>query len=447
VADGGLGVGMIRRPQPPTHAELRTLNGIQLAVALAVCLPGVLIALSFGRTGAVTAIILASLPITILQIPGHIVLTRDMRFDRKLAIDLGAQASFHLFSVVAVALGAGVWGLAAGSIVRAVVGTLLTAALSLGLIAPSLQGWRAFGNLVRFGLSFQASSFTFLAREQGINIVVGVVAGVATLGIWTFTKQIFQLPALAFTSLYVVGFPAMSNLLARGEDPAPIILRTVRRAAIVGTLVFPVFAAASPELITSLFGEQWREAAYIVPFICLSTLILGSIAVAATSYLSAAGRPGVVAWASASLGVVWIAGAAALLPVIGVVAIGVANLAGALVEAVILDRATRRTAGVATYRPLLRPLAVTLVAGSAGWLLCTSGPSGLWIALAAAALTLALSLIGLWILCGEALKDAIRLALGTVHSVILSLRSTRRSSFSRIPGPVDGNPAHGEPAA
>jgi polysaccharide transporter, PST family len=445
LADGGLGVGMIRRVQPPTRAELQTLNGIQLAVACAVCVPGVLIALEFGRTGAVTAIMLVSLPITILQTPGRIVLSREMKYDRKLAIDCGAQASFQLFSVAAVALGAGVWGLATGTVVRAVVGTLLTSALSIGLVAPSLRRWRAFGEQVRFGLSFQASSLTYLAREQGLNIVVGLVAGVATLGIWTFTNQIFQLPSLAFTSLYVVGFPAMSNLLARGEDPAPVILRTVRRAAVIGAFVFPAFAAAGPELIPSLFGEKWQDAALILPFICLSTLLLGSIAVAATSYLAAAGRPGIVAWASASLGVVWIVVTAALLPVIGVVAIGVGNLAGAIVEALILDRATLRIAGVAPHRPLQRPLAVAFVAGTAGWLVCTTGPGGLWIALAAAALTLVLTAIGFLIAYREPLWDAVDLALGTVSSAMHTFRRTGGPS-SRTPGPAPGEAAHGEPA-
>lgn len=50
LADGGLGAGMIRRPQPPTRDELRTINGIQLALALAICLPAAGIALSLGRT-------------------------------------------------------------------------------------------------------------------------------------------------------------------------------------------------------------------------------------------------------------------------------------------------------------------------------------------------------------------------------------------------------------
>jgi len=418
LADGGLGAGMVRRREPPTRTELRTLNGIQLALALAFCIPAAAIALGFGQTGAVTAIMLCSLPITMLQTPGRIVLYRDMKYDRQLVIDFGAQATYQVFCVVSVALGAGVWGLATGSIVRAVVGTVLTAMLGIGLGVPSLRGWRKYGSLVRFGLKFQASWFTWVAREQGINIVVGTVAGIASLGVWTFTNRIFQLASIAFGSLFTVGFPAMSNLLARGEDPAPVIARTVRRSAIAATFVFPPFAAACPELIPGLFGEQWRTSADIVPFICLSTLILGSIAVASTSYLSAAGRPGAVAWASAAFGVIWIAVTAVLLPSVGVTAIGIGNLCGALAESAVLDVLTQRAVGIAPHRPLLKPLAVAVVGGTLGWLLCTSGPSGLLIAFASAALTLTISAFGLWLLCRRDLHDAVDLVGGAFRSVL-----------------------------
>jgi O-antigen/teichoic acid export membrane protein len=428
LADGGLGAGMVRRPEAPTQAELRTMNGIQLALTCAICLPAFVVALFFGRTGAITAVMIISLPIMMLQTPGRIVLTRDMRYDRQLAIDFGSQASSQIFAVVAVILGAGVWGLAFAAIVKAVVGTALTGAMSIGLQMPSLRGWRSYGGLIRFGLSFQASWFMFVAREQGLNIVIAAVAGVTTLGLWTFTNRIFQLPLVAFSSLYVVGFPAMSNLLARGEDPGPIILRTVRRAAIAGTFIFPLFAASSPELIPSVFGEQWRDAASIVPFICLSTLILGSINVAATSYLAASGRPGLLVWSTASLGVVWLGVTAALLPAIGVTAIGAGNLGGALVETAILTVATRRTAGVYPHRPLLRPLGVALVAGTLGWVLCVSGPSGLWIAIASGALTIALCAIGLWAVCRKDLDETIRLITGTMQSVVPRPPRLRRPS-------------------
>ena len=94
--------------------------------------------------------------------------------------------------------------------------------------------------------------------------------------------------------------------------------------------------------------------------------MLGSVSVGAWSYLNAVGRPGVVAWATASFGIVWIPTTAVLLPVFGLAAIGVGNLIGALVEVWLLDRATRQSANVTPYRPLVEPLLVSVVAGGPG---------------------------------------------------------------------------------
>ena len=246
LADGGLGSGLVRRTEAPHRWELRTLMGIQLAIALAICLPVAAIALSFGPEGAVMAVMVAALPIGMLQMPGRVVLARSMRFDRQAVVDFVSQTSFYVFSVVAVALGAGVWGLAIGTVVRAVVEVVTTGALSIGLLLPSLRRWREFGELSRFGLRFQATPLAYIGREQILNAVTAAIAGVAVLGLWSLASRLAQVPTLAFRSLWAIGYPAMSNLIANGEDVGPIILRTVRRAAIMGALVFPVFAAYEP---------------------------------------------------------------------------------------------------------------------------------------------------------------------------------------------------------
>jgi O-antigen/teichoic acid export membrane protein len=425
LADGGLGAGMVRRPEAPTRAELRTLNGIQLVLSLALCLPVAAVALAeFGHTGAVTALMIISLPITTLQTPGRITLTRGMQFDRQVIADTGSMVISQVVTVIAVVLGAGVWGLASGAVVKALTGTAIINRLSTGWQWPSLRGWRKFGPILAFGIKFQASFYTFLAREQGLNIVLAVTVGVVPLGIWTFTNRIFQLPSLMFNSLYVVGFPAMSNVLARGEDIGPIILRTVRRTAIVGTFIFATFGATSPVLIPVVFGAKWEDAASIVPFISLSTLMLGSISVSAASYLPAVGRPGIVAIASACLGVVWLSVTAALISSIGVAAIGIGNLAGSLAEAIVLNAATKKSAGVAPYRPLVRPLAVALVSGGLGWLICFEGPQNVVTALAGASLTLAFATVGLWLTCREDLADTVRLASESLRKAVPQLRKT-----------------------
>jgi O-antigen/teichoic acid export membrane protein len=419
ISDGGLGAGMIRRHDPPSRAELRTLNGIQLVIAATIVAPVCLIAAGFGRTGVVTAIMILSLPITMLQTPGRVVLARNMLYDRQAAVDSTGQASFYIFAVATVALGADVWGLAIATVVRATVSTALISVLSIGFLTPSLRGWRGFGPLVGFGLRFQATPLLYVLREQGVNAVTAVVGGLGVLGLWTLASRLIQVPILAFTSLYTVGFPAMSRILAGGEDPGPIILRVVRRASIVATLVFPGFIAASPALVPALFGAEWSDAAYVLPFVALSTVILGSISVGALSYLNAAGKPGIVAIATATFGVIWVVLTACLLPSLGIEAIGVGNLIGALVEAVILDRATRNAAGVAPYRPIVRPVAVAVVAGTVGWMACISAPDELLIAVGAGALGFLLSAGGLLVLCRRDLQDTIQLATGVVGPMLL----------------------------
>ena len=286
---------------------------------------------------------------------------------------------------------------------------------------------------VRFGLSFRAAA-TRPAVSRVSTSLIGAVAGVGPLGIWTFTNRIFQLPSLAFNSLYIVGSPRCRISLAPREDAAPMILRTIRRAAIAATFVFPAFAAASPELIPSVFGESggMRQTSSVhLPLDPHSGVDRRGF-----DELPLRCRPA----GSRRLGV-------------GLPRSGVDWSNGAAPSRHRSSRDRRRKscrclgrsfdsrsrnaaeAGVAPYRPLLRPLAVALVAGSAGWLLCTSGPSGLWIALAAAVLALVLSWIGLWILCGKALKDAVGLALGTVSSAMPSSRRTGRSSSSRPRAP------------
>jgi O-antigen/teichoic acid export membrane protein len=422
LADGGLGAGLVRRPEAPTRAELRTMNGIQLALALAVCLPAAGIALGFGRTGAVTALMVLSLPITALQGPGRVTLSRTMRYDRLLVADAGSRVISQALAVAAVVLGAGVWGLAGGAVLQAVIATVVINLLSTGFQMPSLRGWRGFGGLVRFGVKFQAGWYAILAREQGMNILIALVAGIGPLGIWTLTNRIFQLPSLTFSSLYVVGFPAMANVLARGEAIGPIILRTVRRAAVAGTLIFATFAAVSPKLIPAVFGARWQDAALIIPLICLSTLLHGSVAVAASSYLSAAGRPGIVAVASGCLGVIWLATTAALLPSIGVAAIGIGNLAGSLVDVAILNAATKRISGVAPCRPLIRPLAVALLGGGLGLLLCVEGPDGLLTAVVAGVFTFVFCALGLLVVCRKDLADIVQLSVASFRSAMPRLR-------------------------
>ena len=149
---------------------------------------------------------------------------------------------------------------------------------------------------------------------------------------------------------------------------------------------------------------------------------------ATVGYLEAFGRPGLVAWATGAFGVVWIAVTAPLLDVVGVTAIGVGNLCGALVEVVLLTRATARSAGVVPYRPLLLPLLVAVISGCLGWVVCAMGPPALWTAVGAGLLTTSLAVAGLLLVCPRDLKEVLGLATETVQSILPGRRKPSRGA-------------------
>jgi hypothetical protein len=65
------------------------------------------------------------------------------------------------------------------------------------------------------------------------------------------------------------------------------------------------------------------------------------------------------------------------------------------------------------------------VGGTAGWLACSAGPSGLATALVAGAFTLTLCLAGLFLTCRDDLRDTLRVA-GVALAAVAS--RTRRAA-------------------
>src|SRR5687768_10122515 len=63
LSDGGLGSGLIRRPESPTRAELRSVLALQLSLTLAIAIVVGSVGSFFGTAGAVVAVMLCGLPI------------------------------------------------------------------------------------------------------------------------------------------------------------------------------------------------------------------------------------------------------------------------------------------------------------------------------------------------------------------------------------------------
>jgi len=417
LADGGLGSGLIRRERPPSRAELSSALGLQLTLTTALAGIAAAVGLAVGGAGLVVALMMIGLPIAALQTPGRVVLSRALRFRAMATVEGLGVLTYYLWAVGGVLAGLGVWALASAVVVRAVVSAGGIVRVSgLGLLGPSYRKVRELKPVIAFGIRFQAVSLTGMVREQGLNAGIAAIAGVATLGLWTLTKRLLELPVLIFEPLHRVSFPLLSRMLSQHQDPARLLDRSVAVAGTASGLVLVGLAASAPELVPAVFGEQWRDVAVILQWVCAALLVAGPISVAGVGFLYAAGSPSVVLRATALHTVVLFGVTFALLPSIGPAAIGMGSLAGAVVDAGVMAHGIRRWS---TARPLLS-LAPTLVvataAAAAGLAVTEAAAPGLAAGIAGG-LTATVAYLGLLLVVRRAvLFDTVRLIVDALRT-------------------------------
>lgn len=417
-ADAGIGAGLIRGRHVPEREDLGAFLGLQVAISLVCVALTAIVALPLGQVGRVTTLMVLSIPIAAFRSPAVVVFERDLRYQRLVLVELAETVVFYCWAIATVLIGWGVWGLASATPVRATFGALLLNILSpAGFVRPLLS-WKRVRNLLGFGVQYQAVAAVGLIRDQGLNVGIAAIAGVAVLGLWSLAYRILQLPFLLFDSVWRVSFPAMSRLIAAGEDTAPLINRGLALAGVVTGGMLCVLVGSTPSLIPSVFGHQWVEAGGIVPWAALGLMFAGPVSVATAGYLYAIGDSTSVLVSAALHTLAWLAVALPLLHVLGVRAVGLGWLVASIVEAAVLARSTRQHIPIEVMSALAMPAALASIGALAGWMTSTSlGPTFVS-AVAGAVVAGALYLAGILALRRRALFDTLLLTRRAVMALV-----------------------------
>lgn len=430
LTDGGLGAGLIRRAQPPSHAELAAVNGVQLAltvVLVAICAG---VALLIGRDGFVIAVMTAALPIMALKLPSSIVLERELRYRVIATVDVVEAVAFYAWALTTVALGMGVWGFATGVVVRAIAGTSTMARLGpVGLMRPRWSFDRV-RPLLRFGAQFQGNVMVAFARDQGLNVGIAAIAGIATLGVWNLAWRVLQMPLMVFATLGRIGYPTMARLLGSGQDPRPVIERgTAAIAVVTGVVMVAVtgFAPALPVLV----GDSWDAVPAVILWAGIATIAVHPLQLTSKGYLFAAGAGGAVIVSTALGAAVWLGVALPLVPELGAPAAGLGWCASAVAQLAYLVPRTARESGAAIVSHLAVPTVAGVAAAAAGWLAADAAGRSLgagFLGLAAGELLLLTALV---LLARGAVRDT-----RTVLGDALGSMRRRRPAAATVPAPA-----------
>jgi polysaccharide transporter, PST family len=417
--DAGLGAGMLRWPDSPTRTELSDLVGVQLILGGSLAVVVGAVAAQFGSSGLVVAVMLLAVPVTAFQTPGRVLFMRGVRFERLSIVDGIANIGFYVWAIATVAAGLGVWGLATATIARAMIGTVLIWIVGEpGIVHPTLHHPGRLRPLAGFGLRFQGSYGIFVLREIVVNLLTASIAGVQALGLWSLARRLIEVPYVMVGSLERVVFPAMTHIMRGGGDPAPVVERSARVVSVIAAIGTATFAGLVPPLIPEVFGGEWTEVGEIVPWATAAVLFLAGAGVVAAGYLMAADRTQDTLRAVFAGAVVWIAVTAGLLPVFGVVGVGMAMFAGLVVESGLYVHATHRSCGAR----VARHVSPTVLVGAAG--IAVGGILGVELEPSVAAgflagtAALATTLVGLLAFCRPALFDAIAQTRANVRRIV-----------------------------
>jgi O-antigen/teichoic acid export membrane protein len=340
---GGLGAALLQRREPPRRSELEGVVTTQVILGVAIGVVIAAIAAPLGTTGLVTAIMVWSLPISALRTSSVVLTERQMQYGPIVVAEVLETAVYAVIAIVSVLLGAGVYGVAAAAVVRAVVGTgYMLAAVPDGLVRPRLN-WSEVRPLLSFGAQFQAAAVIGVGRDEGLNVGLAALGSLSLLGFWGLAQRVLQIPFLLFEALWRVSFPALARLTDAGDDVKELLGRTSSSLSIGVGLVLVALAASAQDVVPLVFGEHWSPTATSVALPCLGLLLSGPVSVVSAGFLYANGDARTVLNAMIASSIV------VIVVSLGIVAIddvtwapGVGLLLGSLVEAAFFLVAMRR---------------------------------------------------------------------------------------------------------
>lgn len=367
-ADAGLGPALIRRAEAPGKEEFRAVAGFQLSVAT-------VLALVFGvaaffidlTTLRVAAVMMASVPFYVWRTAGAVEFERLLAYRPLATIEIVETLVYQAFAIGTVLAGAGVWGVAAASFVRALTGTLLISRRSsFGIIRPRWS-WPTVRPLLRFGRDLQGGIAVTLARDNLFNIIVTSMAGLSVLGFWSLAYRLLQPITLMFDAISRVAFSALSRLVETDQrgDPTPI-RNAVRIIAIASAFMLSLLVAAAPNSVGLVFGEDWHPVTRVLPMLCLGIYLSSPVLITAGNYLYALGRSRAVLVLVSASAVAALGGTAAGYELFGIEGLGLGLVLGGLVEIAMLGASLDPTRRAALLRPLLGPLVAGGVASALG---------------------------------------------------------------------------------
>ncbi len=290
-------------------------------------------------------------------------LHRAMKVSTYERIELLGQITSVLTVLVWLLIEPTVWALVAGFVAQ----RLVRLALSF-MIAERRDRFgierAAFQEIFDFGKWILLSSLVTFLASQADRLILGRLATLSELGIFSIAAMLATMPSLAIHRVTtMVLFPVLSRSQDAGLDLHPVYRETRMPILAVGGLVVAAVAASGEPFIAWLYDERYHEAGWMLQFLALGAWFQLADAPARSILLTL----GQSRWMPA-LSVVKMLGVLIGLPV----GFALGGIGGGIAALVVADGLAWLVACFATHRQgfgtTVADLGVTVAVGLSAWI-------------------------------------------------------------------------------
>jgi lipopolysaccharide exporter len=304
-------------------------------------------------------------------------LRRDLRFNVISRVQITSGGAGLLVFLSLALAGVGAMSLAAGHLARSGLAACQFAWIGRGAIPfanPRAFPWRS--SIAHFGLPQIGERLVNVASERLDQIVIGRVAGLEALGLYSFALSLLSLPVVRVNGVAtVVALPVLARLRHNQSAVAAAYVRMLRALTSINAPYIVGLAVLASAIVPVVFGEEWRSAVPLIHVLAVLGLLraignpVGCLLLAAGAArrgflwnLAVLGLSIVTVWAGASL---WgILGVAVLM---GAKALALAPLAYVCLVRPVTGPIGRLYSSAAGL-PVMAAALAGLVAWSLGWL-------------------------------------------------------------------------------
>ncbi|BAY48476.1 hypothetical protein SAMD00079811_61010 [Scytonema sp. HK-05] len=348
----GLDVYLLRKTSNPDQQDYDQVFTLLLCISgvftLSLVLGQHIIAqmLKLPEVAPLIAVMGLTLPLSLLNLPLTIKLDRDLNFQRVAFIELISQISYYVVALPLANRGAGAWAPVGGLWLQQITMVVLTVYSTS--LRPRLC-WKPslIREMVAYGLSLSFAGWLWQLRSLVNPVIVGRFAGAEAVGFVALAIRLVEMLAFAKAVTWRLAMAALAKLENDRTRLRKSVEEGMRLQALAVGLPLAGFAIAAPVVLPLVFGKDWTPALQIFPLIAIGYLA-NSMFNLHSSVLYLCGKNLEVTWFHAAHIALFAGGAFLLVPYLGMIGYGWAEIA-ALASYIVIHIYTAKEIGSPNY--------------------------------------------------------------------------------------------------